>query len=86
MQITVTFGPGFHVEGVVLSVGSAGLRVAMADWEDAAEFQMRAGQWFLENREPVDIAWPKASAVEPESPSPANSYSRFAAPSAAWVN
>ncbi len=58
MQITISFGLGFDVAGVVLSVTGAGLRVAMPDWDDAAEIQCRQGQWFLENQEPVRIVWP----------------------------
>jgi hypothetical protein len=57
MQITISFRPGFDVKGVVLSQSGARLRVAMQNWDDAAEFQCRHGQWFSENRDPVDIAW-----------------------------
>jgi len=58
MQITVSFGSGLHIEGVVLSSAGTRLRVALQNWDDAAEFQCRHGQWFLENRDPVLIAWP----------------------------
>src|ERR1017187_9249424 len=75
MQITISFRSGFDVEGVVLSATETRLRVAMRDWDDAAEFQCRDGQWFSENRDPlavpaqwfsenrdpVDIAWPESS-------------------------
>ena len=61
MQITISFGAGFDVSGVVLSVTRAGVRVAVRDWDDAAEIQCRHGQWFLENRDPVHIAWPHSS-------------------------
>jgi hypothetical protein len=57
MQITISFGSGFDIEGVVLSLSGARLRVAMQNWEDAAEFQCRHGQWFLEDGDPVHIAW-----------------------------
>ncbi len=58
MQITISFRPGFDVKGVVLSQSGACLRVAMQNWDDAAEFQCRHGQWFSEDRDPVEIAWP----------------------------
>ena len=61
MLITISFGPGFDVKGVVLSVTGAHLRVAVQDWADAAELECRYGQWFLENRDPVDITWPKST-------------------------
>jgi hypothetical protein len=59
MQITISFHSGFDVQGVVLSATEARLRVAMRDWDDAAEFHCRDGQWFSENRDPVHIAWPE---------------------------
>jgi hypothetical protein len=59
MQITISFRSGFDVQGVVLSVTESRLRVAIRDWDDAAEFQRRDGQWFSENRDPVQITWPE---------------------------
>jgi hypothetical protein len=59
MQITISFRSGFDVEGVVLSITETRLRVAMRDWDDAAEFHCRDGQWFSENRDLVHIAWPE---------------------------
>lgn len=59
MKITISFRPGFDVQGVVLSVTETRLRVAVKDWDDAAEFQQCDGQWFSENLEPVHIAWPE---------------------------
>ena len=57
MQITISFPSGFDVAGVVLSITGARLRVAVRDWDDAAEFQYRDGQWLSENRDPVQIVW-----------------------------
>jgi hypothetical protein len=59
MQITISFRSGFEVQGVVLSISEARLRVAIRDWDDAAEFQWRDGQWYAENRDVVQIAWPE---------------------------
>jgi hypothetical protein len=60
MEITISFQHGFDVRGVVLSASGARLRVAMQDWEDAAEFLCREGQWFCENSDPVAIACSKS--------------------------
>lgn len=60
MKIAISFRSGFDVEGVVLSFTGTRLRVAMRDWDDAAEFQCRDGQWFSENGDPVHIAWPES--------------------------
>ena len=49
MEITISFPPGFAVEGVVLSLRGNSLRVAMRDWDDAAVFQFANGQWLSEN-------------------------------------
>jgi hypothetical protein len=57
MQITISFRSGCDVPGVVLSLAGERLRVAMPDWDDAAELQCRQGQWFLEDRHPVRIVW-----------------------------
>jgi hypothetical protein len=59
MQVTISFRSGFDVEGVVLSITEARLRVAMRDWDDVAEFYCRDGHWFSENRDLVHIAWPE---------------------------
>jgi len=59
MQITISFRTGFDVEGVVLTATGERLRVAMRDWDDAAEFVCRDGQWFSENGDPVHIIWPE---------------------------
>jgi hypothetical protein len=86
MQITISFRSGFSVEGVVLSATEDRLRVAMRDWDDAAEFLCRDGQWFSENRDPVDIAWPVRS-IAFESLT-MDSLRRHLAPQTAsgWVN
>jgi hypothetical protein len=49
MQITISFPPGFEVQGVVLSVRDDSMRVAMRDWDDAAVFNFADGHWFSEN-------------------------------------
>ena len=58
MQITISY-PGFDVEGVVLSASANKLRVAMRDWDDAAEFLCRDGQWFAENGDAIRVNWPE---------------------------
>jgi len=62
MQITISFRSGFDVSGVVLAKTGTRLRVAMQNWDDAAEFYCRQGQWFLGNGDPVRIVWPPTSA------------------------
>jgi hypothetical protein len=57
MQITISY-PGFDVDGVVLSASDTKMRIAMRDWDDAAEFQCRDGQWFAENGDAVQVTWP----------------------------
>ena len=49
MRITVSFPPGFAVEGFVLSLRGNSMRVAMRDWDDAAVFEFADGQWLSEN-------------------------------------
>jgi hypothetical protein len=49
MRITVSFPPGFDVEGFVLSLRGNSVRVAMRDWDDAAVFEFADGQWLAEN-------------------------------------
>jgi hypothetical protein len=49
MRITVSFPPGFEVEGFVLSLRGNSLRVAMRDWDDAAVFEFAEGRWLAEN-------------------------------------
>jgi hypothetical protein len=49
MRITVSFPPGFEVEGFLLSLRGNSLRVAMRDWDDAAVFEFTDGQWLAEN-------------------------------------
>jgi len=88
MQVTISFHSGFDVEGVVLSITEARLRVAVRDWDDAAEFQRRGGQWFSENRDLVHIAWPEPlRSATAESQSMNRLFgrtSRYLAPE--WVN
>ena len=55
MQITISFPPGFEVEGVVLSLRGNSLRVAMRDWDDAAVFEFAGGQWLSENGDPCRV-------------------------------
>ena len=59
MQITISF-PGFDVEGVVLTASDDQLRVAIRDWDDAAEFLCRDGQWYSENGDAVQVTWPES--------------------------
>lgn len=49
MQITISFPPGFEVEGFVLSVHGNEMRVAMRNWDDAGVFEFANGAWFAEN-------------------------------------
>ena len=49
MRITVSFPPGFEVEGFVLALRGNSVRVAMRDWDDAAVFEFTDGQWLAEN-------------------------------------
>jgi hypothetical protein len=49
VRITVSFPPGFSVEGFVLSLRGNSVRVAMRDWNDAAIFEFTDGQWLAEN-------------------------------------
>ena len=49
MRITVSFPPGFEVEGFVLSLRGNSMRVAMRDWDDAAVFEFAEGKWLAEN-------------------------------------
>jgi hypothetical protein len=49
MRITISFPPGFEVEGFVLSLHGNSMRVAMRDWDDAAVFEFSGGQWLSEN-------------------------------------
>jgi hypothetical protein len=89
MQITISFRPGFDVEGVVLSAAGARLRVAMRDWDDAAEFQCHGGQWFSENGDPVQIAWPESFCLATTEGLPTERLcGRASLPSTAsnWVN
>jgi hypothetical protein len=57
MQITISYLSGFNVDGVVLSVNGARLRVAIRDWDDAAEFRRCDGLWVSENGDSVEIDW-----------------------------
>jgi hypothetical protein len=87
MQITISFSPGFDVEGVVLSVSGGRLRVALQNWDDAAEFQCRHGQWFSENRDPVHIDWPPSSRSDStESLTRDSLRGRASLQSSTWVN
>ena len=49
MRITVSYPPGFEVEGFVLSLRGNSMRVAVRDWDDAAVFEFAEGQWLSEN-------------------------------------
>lgn len=60
MQITIYYPSGLDVEGVVLSITETRLRVAMRDWDDAAEFRWLHDQWISENGYAVQIAWPES--------------------------
>jgi hypothetical protein len=87
MQITISFRSGFSVDGVILSATETRLRVAMRDWDDAAEFQFRDGQWFAENRDPVYIAWPDSQPGNNTLTLAADkSCGRTGLPSSHWVN
>jgi len=55
MQITISFPPGFEVQGVVLSVRDDSMRVAMRDWDDAAVFEFADGRWLSENGDPCRV-------------------------------
>ncbi|HTS27195.1 MAG TPA: hypothetical protein VMH81_15065 [Bryobacteraceae bacterium] len=85
-EVTVTFGPGLYVRGVVLSISNARLRIAMPDWEDAAEFQLHQGKWFLENRDPVDIVWRQSLHAASESLKLGRTRVDPGLPCSAWVN
>lgn len=47
--ITISFPPGFEVEGVVLAVHGNSMRVAVRDWDDVEVFEFADGAWFAEN-------------------------------------
>ena len=55
MEITISFPPGFDVEGVVLSVHGNSMRVAMRHWDDAGVFEFADGDWFAENGDRCDV-------------------------------
>jgi hypothetical protein len=55
MRITVSFPPGFEVEGFVLSLRGNSLRVAMRNWDDASVFEFADGQWMAENGDPCRV-------------------------------
>jgi len=55
MEITISFAPGFDVEGIVLSVHGNSMRVAMRDWDDAGVFEFANGDWFAENGDRCDV-------------------------------
>ena len=87
MQITITFSPGFDVEGVVLSITASPLRVALQNWDDAAEFQYRDGEWFSENQDPVWITWPQSSdGAGNESLTRSSLCDRTSLQSSIWLN
>ena len=48
MQITISYDSGLQLEAFVLSVREDTLRVAVRNWEDAAEYHFREGRWFSE--------------------------------------
>ncbi len=48
MRITISYESGLQLEGVVLSLDADTLRVAVRNWEDAAEYRFRNGRWFSE--------------------------------------
>lgn len=66
MRITVSFPPGFSVEGFVLSLRGNSVRVAMRDWDDAAVFEFADGQWLAENGNPCRLHTGEPSAGFPE--------------------
>ena len=83
MQITISY-PGFDVQGVVLSASGNRLRVAIKDWDDAAEFLCRDGQWFAENGDAIQVNWPDSLSII--STDWLCDLSRPQSPSPAWVN
>ena len=55
MHITIFFPTGFTAEGIVLSSGEYGMRVAIRGWDDATEFRNDEGRWLAENGDAVII-------------------------------
>lgn len=81
---------GAEWDGVLLRWGGWGMRVAVADHQDAVEFQSRGGQWFAENGDPVQIDM-QAVAQEDDSfaPPPDDSIGlafAFCQEDPAWLN
>lgn len=66
MRITVSFRPGFEVEGFVLSLRGNSMRVAMRDWDDATVFEYEGGQWLSENGDACRMYTNEAPASIPE--------------------
>jgi hypothetical protein len=66
MQITISFPPGFEVEGVVLSLRGNSMRVAMRNWDDVAVFEFADGRWLSENGDPCRVYTSDAPAAIPE--------------------
>jgi hypothetical protein len=57
--MTVKYSDGRRIEGILLTMGDSGMRVALKGSEDAVDFAFMAGTWVSENCEPVGIefAW-----------------------------
>jgi len=63
-HITISFLPGFDVDGIVLSATGDTMRVAIRDWDDAAEFQYQDGSWVAENGDPVQFSYADSDAQD----------------------
>jgi hypothetical protein len=48
MRITISYESGLQLDGIVLSVSSAAIRVAIRNWDDTAEFHFHEGRWMSE--------------------------------------
>lgn len=48
MRITIAYGLGLTIDGILLSLDGNAMRVAVRNVDDAAEFRFRDGQWYSE--------------------------------------
>jgi hypothetical protein len=81
---------GAEWDGVLLRWGGLGMRVAVADHQDAVEFQCRGGQWFAESGDPVQIEMQAVAQEDDNSfaPPPDDSVgvASFCREDPAWLN